>query len=268
VDRVEEAVMPKFAAEPVRKRRQLEPLADPIPRSKLSDEAARRIEALIGNGTFPPGTLLPSERELMRIFAVGRASIREALFALNRMGLIRLRNGERPRVTTPTPETLIVELSGAARHFLSQPGGAAHFQDARALFEVGVARAAATRCSDEDIVRLRAALEANYAARGDLSRFERTDVAFHYTLASIARNPIYTAVHDALVGWLTSQRTLSLRTPGAEQAALEGHQQIFDGVAQRDPDAAGKAMEEHLKSVAQFVMQAMEAHDRTTRHTR
>ena len=230
----------------------------PIRRLKLSDEAAIRIEALIQDGTFSPGTLLPSERELMKILGVGRTSIREALYALNRMGLIRLRNGERPLVTTPTPETLLLELAGAARYFLSQPDGALHFQDARALFEVGIARAAASRCTSEDIARLRTALEANYSARGDLSRFERTDVAFHYALATTARNPIYTAVHDALVGWLTHQRTLSLRAPGAELAALEGHQQIFEAVSNRNPDAAGEAMEKHLRSVAALIIQAKE----------
>ena len=123
---------------------------------------------MIRDGTFPAGTLLPPERELMKVFGVGRASIREALFALNRMGLVLLRNGERPRVTTPTPETLITELSGSARHFLSQPDGAVFFQEARALFEVGIARLAAQRATAEDVERLRQALQANMAARGDL----------------------------------------------------------------------------------------------------
>jgi len=239
----------------------------PIRRIKLSDEAAIRIEALIQDGTFAPGTLLPSERELMKILGVGRTSIREALYALNRMGLIRLRNGERPLVTTPTPETLVLELSGAARYFLSQPDGAAHFQDARALFEVGIARAAASRCTSDDIAQLRAALEANYASRGDLSRFERTDVGFHYVLATIARNPIYTAVHDALVGWLTHQRTLSLRAPGAERAALAGHQRIFEAVSNRNPSAAGEAMEEHLRNVVALVREAMEDTGHAARHS-
>ena len=49
----------------------------------------------------------------------------------------------------------ITELSGAARSFLAQPGGAEHFQEARALLEVGIARLAAQRCTDDDIVKLR-----------------------------------------------------------------------------------------------------------------
>jgi GntR family transcriptional repressor for pyruvate dehydrogenase complex len=227
----------------------------PVRRSRLSDEAALRLETLIRDGTFPEGTLLPSERELMKIFQVGRASMREALYALGRMGLIQVRNGERPLVTRPKPENLITEFSGAARYLLSQPNGTAHFQEARALLEVGVARAAAAKASDEDIERLKRALDANAAALSDLNRFERTDVAFHYVLARITQNPIFTAVHDALVEWLTHQRTMTVRTPGAAEGALAYHRQIFAAVSARNPDAAAKAMQDHLDEVARLIAQ-------------
>jgi len=181
------------------------------------------------------------------------------LFALNRMGLVELRNGERARVTTPTPQTLITELAGAARHFLSQPNGTGWFQEARALFEIGIAAIAARRATDEDVRRLRGALDANTAARGDISRLERTDVAFQYALATITGNPILTAVHDALVEWLTSQRTLTLRVSGAEERAHEYHCRIFEAVAARDPERASEAMELHLREVTEFFRRAQES---------
>src|SRR5260370_23571804 len=136
----------------------------PIRRRKVSDEAAGRLEAMMGDGAFPEGALLPPEGELMKMFGVGRASIREALYSLGRMGLVQVRTGERPLVTRPTPENLITELSGVARHFLAGSGGPEHFQEAPALFDVGVARLAATRAGGEDIERLRRALETNSAA--------------------------------------------------------------------------------------------------------
>jgi GntR family transcriptional repressor for pyruvate dehydrogenase complex len=246
-----------MAADEIRVRAEL--AAWPIRRRKISEEAALRLEAMIRDGTFPEGTLLPPERELMKMFGVGRASIREALYALGRMGLVHVRTGERPQVTRPTPENLLTELSGAARHFLAGTGGPEHFQEARALFEVGIARLAAMRADHGDIEGLRQALEANAAARGDRARFERTDVAFHYVLARITRNPIFTAVHDALVEWLTSQRTITLRAPGAEEAAFASHRQIFEAVAASDPEAAAAAMDEHLRSVANLIKIATEA---------
>jgi DNA-binding FadR family transcriptional regulator len=240
----------------------------PIRRRKVSDEAALRLEAMIRDGVFPEGALLPPERELMKMFGVGRASIREALYGLGRMGLVQVRTGERPLVTRPTPEKLITELSGVARHFLAGSGGPEHFQEARALFEIGVARLAAARASSGDIERLKRALAANSAARGDIARFERTDVAFHYVLALITQNPIFVAVHDALVEWLTSQRTISLRAPRAEETAFEAHRQIFEAVAAKNPERAATAMEDHLKSVADLIRISREAESAAARGAR
>jgi len=224
----------------------------PIRRRKLYEEIVERIETAIHEGDYAPGDQLPAERELMETYGVGRSSVREALFALQRMGLVTINSGERARVALPTPSTMITELSGMARHLLAQPGGVHHFQQARLLFETGVAQLAAEHATDDDVARLGAALEANRKAIGKTPAFERTDVAFHYVLAEIPKNPIFTALHTALVEWLTEQRSTSLRARGAERAACRAHERIFKAVAARDPDAAGVAMRDHLSQVAQY----------------
>src|ERR1700749_799550 len=91
----------------------------PIRRRKLYEEVGVRLESLTPEGGLRPGHRLPSERELMTHFGVGRPAIREALFALHRMGLVIVANGERPRVSSPTPKTMVGELAGAARLMLS-----------------------------------------------------------------------------------------------------------------------------------------------------
>ena len=228
----------------------------PIRRKRLWEEVAERLEGMIAAGIYPRGTLLPSERELMRLFGTGRPSIREALFALARMGLVEISTGERATVTSPTPESMIWHLSGAARHFLAAPGGPGHFQDARLLFEAGIARVAANRATAEDLEALDRALRANVAARGDTRLFEQADVSFHYVLATATRNPIFLAVHDAIVAWLTGQRRLALRDSDAETVALEGHEGILDAVRARDADRAGMAMERHLEQIATLISRA------------
>jgi DNA-binding FadR family transcriptional regulator len=100
---------------------------------------------MIEDGSYAEGALLPSEGELMQMFGVGRPSIREALFALHLTGMVAITSGERARVTVPSPDTLLFHLSGVARHFLGKTGGPEHFQEARAIFEVGLARIAAER---------------------------------------------------------------------------------------------------------------------------
>jgi DNA-binding FadR family transcriptional regulator len=222
----------------------------PIRRRKLYEEVAERIEQMIREGQFAPGDQLPSERELMETFGVGRSAVREAMLALQRMGLVAVSSGERSRVLEPSAKALVGELSGAARRLLAQPGGVARFQQARALFESGLARLAAQIATDEDLTRLRAALEANRAAIGDQPRFQATDVAFHFAIAAIPRNPIFTSLHEAVVAWLTEQRAISGRLPDSGAVAYAAHARIYEAIAAHEPIAAEQAMQAHLEDVA------------------
>ena len=123
-------------------------------RRKLYEEVAARIEEMIHAGRFTPGDQLPSEKDIMEELGVGRSTVREAMLSLRKMGLVTVRSGERARVTTPTPNVLVNELSGAARLLLAQEGGIGQFQEARMLFEVGLARLAAQQATEEDVEHL------------------------------------------------------------------------------------------------------------------
>jgi len=230
-----------------------------IERQKLSDRVVALLEDEIVRGVRPLGDQLPSERELMRLFGVGRPAIREALFTLRRKGLVKVGNGTRARVTQPTPAAILGELSGAARHLLEQPDGQQHFQEARSFFEIALARYAARHSTAKDVARLEAALAANRASINDLPAFKRTDIDFHFVLAEIPRNPIFPAIHDAMVDWLTNQRDVTLEVAGQVQIAYKAHERIFKAVASRDADAAEKAMAAHLKQLYQVYERARDS---------
>jgi GntR family transcriptional repressor for pyruvate dehydrogenase complex len=226
--------------------------AGAIRRRKLYEEVASRIEAMIHDGRYLPGDQLPSERELMKQFGVGRPAVREALFSLQKMGLVAVNSGERARVTQPTPAVVVQSLSGAARHLLSASDGVRHFQEARAFFEVGLGRYAAQYATDDEIRQLADALEANRLALNDLRAFEQTDVAFHYVLAVIPRNPIFTAIHEAIVAWLTEQRRITLQYHRDKKFdAYRAHEKIYQAIAARDPERAEQVIREHLEDVAE-----------------
>jgi GntR family transcriptional repressor for pyruvate dehydrogenase complex len=220
-----------------------------VRRRKLYEDVADQLERMIHDGEYAPRDQLPSERELMREFGVGRPAIREALFHLRKMGLVEIRSGERARVTEPTPKVVIDAVAGSARHMLAAAGGVENFQDARLFFEVGLARYAAKHATEDDVAGFRDALEANRQSIGDIKRFQRTDVAFHYVLAVIPRNPIFTAIHDALAEWLLEQRRTTL-APGEDLKAYQAHRSIYEAVAARNPEGAEQAMIDHLQHVA------------------
>lgn len=223
-----------------------------IERRRLYEEVERRLVEEITSGRLRAGDAMPSERDLMQRFGVGRPAIREALLSLSKKGLVRVWAGERTRVSRPTIDAVVQGISGPVAMMLGEPEGVRHLQHARRFFECALVRHAAREARNEQITQLRARLVANQKALEDPVEFERTDVDFHYELALIAGNPIFSALHQATVGWLTQQRTISLLQPGALKAAYRFHARIFEAIARRDPDAAEEAMRAHLASVERY----------------
>jgi DNA-binding FadR family transcriptional regulator len=230
--------------------------ARPIERRRVFEEIVERIEAMLLAGDLKPGDRLPPERELMRVFQVGRTSVREALFALQRKGVLALQAGERAAVTSPSAEGMVADLSAAARFYMASEPGMRDFQRIRALFEAALARHAARVASPGDLALLEAALRDNERALGDDAQFVETDVAFHYAIVRIIGSPLIDAVHTALVAWLREQRTASIAPGGSARAAARAHGAIFEAIAAHDVDAAETAMRDHLAEVERFYWKA------------
>jgi DNA-binding FadR family transcriptional regulator len=217
-----------------------------VERKTLSEQVAEQLEAEILEGRLSENAQLPSERELMEQFGVGRPAVREALFYLQRLGLIAINSGTRARVIRPTAEAVMARLSGVTRQLLSKPDGQQYFQEARAMFEISLARYAAVNASEEDLQQLRDALQDNRDAIGDEARFKRSDNDFHGVLASIGRNPIFDAIHVALSEWLDDRRAQVLQQQDEDKAATAAHAEIIEAIESRNPDAAEAAMRCHL----------------------
>jgi DNA-binding FadR family transcriptional regulator len=216
-------------------------------RKKLSDEILSRIEEMIRDDVWPVESFLPSERDLMEMFGVGRPSIREALYQLERMGLVRINTGERPKVTRPTPQNMLTSLTATARLLLEQPQGVIHFEQARLFLEMGVARHVAEFATPGAIHDIGKALSENEATIPRARAFAMTDVAFHRALTVATANPIFLAIHEALVEWLISQRQLPADPETGNRRAFNDHVALFGAIKQRDPELAGQVIRRHLE---------------------
>jgi len=224
-----------------------------IARRKLSHEVLDRLVAAIESGEHPPGSQLPSERELMTRWGVGRPAIREAMQALQQMGLIRISHGERARVILPTAETVIDQISGAMVQLLgSNPRGLDDLKEARLLFEVGLVRVATERATRDSLKDLRLALVAHREARGDPARFVACDMAFHRQIAAMSGNMLIAAVSRGMLDWVSRFKRDLVSVRGAERITLEEHEKIYKAVAAGDADAAAAAMAEHLSRASEL----------------
>ncbi|MGH6894619.1 MAG: FCD domain-containing protein [Dongiaceae bacterium] len=227
-----------------------------VGRRRRSHEIVELLEKAITSGEFKIGSQLPSEKILAERFGVGRPSVREALFLLQQQGFVDVTSGTRARVTAPTSSFLIGQLTGFVKRVAATGQGQNQMEQARLLFEAGVAWQAAQVATDEDIVRLKRALDANVAAVGNTGEFIRTDVAFHYELNVITQNPIFAAVYDILVEWLIDQRTMTIHMPDADRFSVRDHTSIYEAVAAHDPMRAFHEMGSHLRLISQLYFES------------
>lgn len=222
--------------------------AHKIVKRKLSDDVLDRLRELINSGQFAPGDTFPSERELMERFGVGRPAIREAMQALQSAGLIAVQQGQRPRVTEPTAQGIISQIDMAAHHLLNKsPSSLEHLKDARLLYETGLVRRAAEKATEEDAVKMKAALdlqERYYETEPD--KFVEADIAFHIAIAEATKNPIFVATSYAMLGWLKQFNPKIVRLDGKEHITLDEHRKIYEFIVNHDPDGAAYAMTDHL----------------------
>ncbi len=222
-------------------------MAEAIQRRKLYQEVLDRLMERIRSGAIAPNAQLPSERELMEEYGVGRPAVREALQALERSGIVEIAHGERARVVVPTADRLISQFAGGAMHMLrTQPGTLEHLKEARVFLETGTARRAAEHATEEDVARLRLTIARHRASMVNLERFIELDMAFHREIAAISGNPIFPAIVEAMFGWASEYYQALVRAPGAEELTLAEHERIVDAIAARDADGAAAAMYAHL----------------------
>lgn len=211
------------------------------------------LENMIRRREFAEGEQLPSERELMTFFNVGRPSVREALAALKRKGLVQINNGERARVSRPSADTIIGELSGMAKDFLSHPGGSRILNSCvRFSSPAWSAMQRSTPACDEQVAKLEQALKINSQSLDDNALFIRSDVEFHRVLAEIPGNPIFLAIHVALLDWLIAARPTVPEHELHEHnnVSYQQHIDIVDAIRRHDPDEADRALQTHLNSVS------------------
>lgn len=218
----------------------------PIIVKRLSDQIEHELMLMLHSGEYEPGDRLPSERDLMHMFDVGRSSVREALFTLQRRGFLQINRGDRPRVLEPKPEKMISEFTDIIGMVLSKPDGILHFNQVRSFFEASVTRFAAENANSADIKLIEATFMANRKCLDDFEAFKETDIAFHRSIAEAAHNPIVFGVYDALVEWVMSKRITPDEFELRNKSSIASHERIFECIRNGNANGAYEAMAMHI----------------------
>lgn len=221
--------------------------APPLKRPKAANRIEELLLGMIQSGDFLPGEMLPSERELMTKFEVGRPSIREALQKLQINGLVEIRHGGRARVAMPTVDLMFSQLSHTVYHVLRHSAGSlAYLLEVREILEMQMARTAAELQTPEIVARIRAALDRQEQAMGSPNEFLTLDGEFHLEIARASENPIAVELCRAMFNWLKDFHSQWVRRPGLGALTIYEHRAIVRAIEEGDPEGAALAMKTHL----------------------
>lgn len=226
-------------------------LLGPIPRSRVYEDVARRLQTLILEGKLKPGDRLPPERELVRQLHVSRGSVRDAIRTLEVIGLVRSRQGKGTSVRELSADALVVPLSTALTRKAEL---VAELLDVRRMLEPPLAARAALHATDDEIAALREVLRKQRQKIQQGLDTTEEDSAFHYAIAVAARNSVVLKVVDVLMDLLRESRSRSLQVDGRLERSLAGHRRIARAIERRDPQAAEEAMRLHLQQISDLVL--------------
>src|SRR4051812_45391570 len=214
------------------------------------EQIAERLAADIRSGLLAPGEKLPSERDLARALEVSRASVREALAALQLQGVVETRPGAGTFVAAHAP-------AGEVPHDASPSA----VLEARAQLEPAVARLAARRAQpDPAAENLLAAMEAIGDPRepGARATWSASDRLFHRQLAAMTGNPVLLAFADHVAGLMDQPlwhrlRDDSIAVPGRTRIHAAEHRMIYEAIVDGDAAAAAFYSAQHINRVRTYM---------------
>ncbi len=228
---------------------------EPVRKTKVYAEVAAQIHRLIADGRLKPGDKLPPERELAEVFGVSRTSVRDAIRVLETQRLLEPRHGEGTVVRQIPIDTIVSSLADA---LTASKDLTADLFDMRKMLEPPLARAAAFRATAEDMDALEEILERQARRVRAREVTVEEDHAFHYRIATAAKNQVVLRIIDVLMDLLRESRERSLQVGGRAEKSLRGHRRILDAIRQRDPDGAADAMRAHIEEIEAILFPEIE----------
>src|SRR6187455_508093 len=219
-----------------------------LPSGTPVSEVARRLMDLFTSGSIEPGTRLPPERHLAATLGVGRSAVREALAALEILGIVDVRPGSgtylRGTASELLPQTLRWGLLIGERN-------TTELLELRSGLEIYVARLAASRATASDLEAIADRVESMRASVGNLNAFARADLEFHHSLAEAAGNKVLIDQLHVVRSLLQVYADRAVHDEAQARVAIAEHDAVYRALLARDEDAAASAMAVHMATASE-----------------
>jgi len=228
---------------------------EPVVKTNISQVVAERLIQHIGKGNFKPGDKLPSEKELMQMFGVGRSSMREALQALAIMDVIDIRPGQGTFVKD-YHQNLIVPPNILTP--LVDKDVTLDLLEAREIMEPPMAELAVNRATAEDLEKMEALLlQCEENLKNDEPVYELS-AAFHLLVANSSHNKVFIKFLESIIGLLAARGARIEEYNHFNEWEVKSHREIFEAIKARDAARAREIMNQHLDNSARAYLEMNE----------
>jgi DNA-binding FadR family transcriptional regulator len=223
---------------------------------KVYMKIVEQVQDLIKDGKLKPGDKLPPEHILAEKFGTSRPSVREALSALEILGVIESRGGKgnfiKDNLNSPLYERRFKELEEEESPF--------ELLEVRKVVETEIAGLAAEKATSEDIREIEEALDKMKNALDDTPRVMEFDREFHIAIAKAAHNSILFQMMNYLADGLKESLWVNIKEkswalPGHPQKYLEEHTKLLEAIKKGDKKAARRTMYSHLADVEEDLLE-------------
>jgi GntR family transcriptional repressor for pyruvate dehydrogenase complex len=218
---------------------------------KKSSFIADQILLMINAGRYTAGSKLPSERAITEQMGVSRPSLREAISALQIVGILESRPGDGTYVSTPIATE---DLMRRVVSVLEECDSPFENMQARKAMEIGAAQLAIKAATDADLIALKEAWEEKHARgrRGDLEDYLRYGKEFHLAIARATKNRIIESIMEKLLDmtiqplWSNMRREYFRKDPARIELMLDIHDRILKAITERNTEKAIRELEIHF----------------------
>lgn len=231
----------------------------PVPRTTLTNSTFEQLLSYVVNGSWKPGDRIPPERDLCQQLGIARTSLREALKAMELIGMLDCRVGDGTYVC-PRSEflsrPLLWAFTGTDHEELQD------IMETRTIIEENIAGLAAERATPDQIQEIGHAVQMmrDCIARGET--ILEADMAFHLAVSAAAHNDVMRNAVRRLRNLMRQWIQYKLLMPDVVPMVLKRHVAIYKGILKRNPNAARRAMRRHLEETITLVTHVIELREK------
>jgi len=227
----------------------------PIRNARIYKVIGEQLKEAIYSRKLLPGDKLPSERELAERFHASRVSVREALRALEHLGLLVIMRGARGGAFVAEAKSASITASLSTMLRLTDTS-VNDLTEARVLLEPDLARMAAKRATQDDINQIAALMAEQERALKSRSP-HHYDLKFHRLVARAAKNPVLALVMNSVADLIVEVISSLKLNLDVHKHVNQFHRQVFLAIKNHDEDKAYHLMFRHVLDVQRRTAEVM-----------